>query len=1023
MSLRRSAIQGETTVTDALTLNYLRKLSRQNYIATAIFIFISVFSLLWLVFQIGGTTPLARATVLVFYSNSMYAFVSFIGAFWCFQTAYRARRGPVILAPRYQRAWLLIGLGLLANGIGGVVYTYLEDYVMKNPVPSPADFFFTLFYILTFAGLFMLPIFPKSRQSLMLIVLDTLITTLCLLDVSWFFVLRPIFSSFTNLGQLYVAASYPFWDILLILAIIMLIYQRTRPMLNPLLVICGLGILAQIGADTLYALTIPSNTYNTGTWYIDTFWFIGYLLIGLSAPYQYASIARSAYREREHAGANTKRSRYTSINNAEEKRDNPFLSGSLVYIPILVLIIVILYSEFAHIENSFLIVIATMVVLLLTLRFVFSNYQNETLLTERDRRREESDMLRMLTAQLTEEIQLDTLLTRIVSIATTTLGFEAAALLLLETRDQAYTSHFSLLVRAATDALDSHTTWQIEGEQFPYNAILAGKQIEVYWPEASVELPEELERWQTEQHILSTLFIPLATQGKTIGCLALSSRVLPNFDERQAYMASAFAEQAARTIEHARLYEEAREHELFAQALATVAARLNSAAANGTGVGTEIQQLICTEGARALQADYAVLYMPAQNKVLLPVAVESRDEEATGSVVGDWPPIRSHTPEYQALKSLQPELMAIDDLSSSGYLPAVSGPLPAVPISVAQQSLVSRPPLSVPSGGLRGRKMISLREVLMRRRVSTAIFAPLIVGNQGVALLVLARSTPPDVHHKRSFTRANLVQAQDFAEQAAIAFTNAHLYQQIREAHRQLQELDQLKDQFMITASHELRTPLTSVQGYLELLAQFGDSVPPEQQKEFLQKARRGCDELVLLLSNVMDASRLEVEAGIRQAYLERVTIHEVVTDVITLIEPQVNQEKREVHLYIPDQLQVKADPARLRQVLLNLGTNALKYSSAGTPLAFTARAYYDQRPSAVISISDKGKGIKAEDQAQVFQRFVRLEGDLNSSVRGSGLGLYISRRLVEAMDGRIWVESSGIPGNGSTFYIQLPLA
>jgi len=78
---------------------------------------------------------------------------------------------------------------------------------------------------------------------------------------------------------------------------------------------------------------------------------------------------------------------------------------------------------------------------------------------------------------------------------------------------------------------------------------------------------------------------------------------------------------------------------------------------------------------------------------------------------------------------------------------------------------------------------------------------------------------------------------------------------------------------------------------------------------------------------------------------------------------------------------------------------------------------------SNILSVSDKGKGIKPQDQAQVFERFVRLESDLNSTVRGSGLGLYISRRLIEAMDGKIWVESSGIPGMGSTFHIQLPLA
>jgi signal transduction histidine kinase len=119
----------------------------------------------------------------------------------------------------------------------------------------------------------------------------------------------------------------------------------------------------------------------------------------------------------------------------------------------------------------------------------------------------------------------------------------------------------------------------------------------------------------------------------------------------------------------------------------------------------------------------------------------------------------------------------------------------------------------------------------------------------------------------------------------------------------------------------------------------------------------------------------------------------------------------------------VKADPVRLRQVLLNISVNALKYSEAGTPITYTARTVFDKEPWAIVSITDKGNGIKPQDQARLFQRFVRLENDLNSSVRGSGLGLYISRRLIEAMDGKIWIESSGIPGLGATFHFQLPLS
>ena len=315
-----------------------------------------------------------------------------------------------------------------------------------------------------------------------------------------------------------------------------------------------------------------------------------------------------------------------------------------------------------------------------------------------------------------------------------------------------------------------------------------------------------------------------------------------------------------------------------------------------------------------------------------------------------------------------------------------------------------------------------LREVLQRRKVQTAILAPRIVGSRPAGLLILARSLHGGTQQKKAFGMADLPQAQDFAEQAAIAFTNAQLYQQLLNAHRHLQELDQLKDQFMITASHELRTPLTAVYGYLELMSEYGERISYQQQQEFLQKARRGCDELVLLLNNVTDASRLEIEAGLRPLHLEKVDVGEAIRGVIDLIEPQIMQEYREVHVHTPHKLFVKADPVRLRQVLLNLSVNALKYSEAGTPVTFTARTVFDKIPCVLISITDKGKGIKPQDHARLFQRFVRLESDLNSIVRGSGLGLYISRRLIEAMDGNIWIESSGMEGAGSTFHFRLPV-
>jgi signal transduction histidine kinase len=1017
MPVRLPELHMKTTATDKLTRAYLQKLSRQNYFATASTALIVTFSLLWMLFLLGGKEKT------IYFADSMYAVATWIGSFWACRTAYRARYGPLRLEPRHQLAWLVIGTGLFTNGIGGAYYTYLEWSGKLNPVPSLADLGFTLFYLLTFIGLLLMPTAVKPRRSRIRIGLDAIITMLCILGISWYFVIWPIFAIARNQPALLVAASYPFWDILLILAILLLIYQRTEPILFSSLLLCGLGIVSLICADTGYALTLPFGIYTTGTPYIDTFWFTGALLIGLSAPLQYATIARRVYNERAHPGPEANGTEYPArLRDEKPQSHTRLLQSLLIYVSLIILLTLTLYSEFRQQHNVFLLSLTAIVGLLVTARYLLATNENEILLQEREQRREMAERLRMLSAQLTEELELDRLLTRIVTIATTSLGFDTAILMLIEEYEHPRDAQSSLLIRAASSTSAEVITWRFQGEHLPNQFVFAGKQIEMLRTEQTLDLPADINDWQKEQQILVTLFVPLTYQGKIQGSLGFSSRTSRHFSDRDMYLAKALTEEAAAAIEHAHLYEAAREHELFAQALANVAARLNAAAATGTRVGAEILQLICTEGANALQADYALLYVKGNNDQLLPVATFA-SERGLATSPNDWPPIRNSEFEAKALSLLHPVLVQIDNPSHSDKLPAITAQTLALPASPAGQDSSDTLPLRITTGGLRGRRTPTLREVLLRRNVQTAILTPLIARNTPVGLLILARSLHGGTQQKKAFAVADLPQAQDFAEQAAIAFTNAQLYQQLRNAHQQLQELDKLKDQFMITASHELRTPLTAVQGYLELLADYGESIPPNQRQEFLQKARRGCDELALLLSNIMDASRLEIEAGIRPALLGRVSVQEVVRGIIDLIEPQVTQEDREVHMYIPNKLFVKADPVRLRQILLNITVNALKYSKAGTPITFSARAVKDRIPGAIISISDKGKGIKPQDQARLFQRFVRLESDLNSTVRGSGLGLYISRRLIEAMDGKIWIESSGIPGAGSTFHIQLPLA
>ncbi|HLJ35860.1 MAG TPA: amino acid permease [Ktedonobacteraceae bacterium] len=254
-------------------------------------------------------------------------------------------------------------------------------------------------------------------------------------------------------------------------------------------------------------------------------------------------------------------------------------------------------------------------------------------------------------------------------------------------------------------------------------------------------------------------------------------------------------------------------------------------------------------------------------------------------------------------------------------------------------------------------------------------------------------------------------------EQTAAARENARLYDELRIAYAKLSELDNLKDAFLTTASHELRTPLTIMQGYLELLYEM-DGLEPDMRRSFLNKARRACDELVLLQANIMDASRVKLDVA--ALHCSRLLLKDVCATVCDLFEPVIIKEQRQISINIPASLTVWADEIRLKQVLRNLFENALRYSPPRTPITITV----EEEPAlntSRISVIDCGAGIPLDKQAFIFERFARLERDMNTTIRGSGLGLAIVKQLVEAMHGTITVESSGIPGEGTTFSFTLP--
>lgn len=235
--------------------------------------------------------------------------------------------------------------------------------------------------------------------------------------------------------------------------------------------------------------------------------------------------------------------------------------------------------------------------------------------------------------------------------------------------------------------------------------------------------------------------------------------------------------------------------------------------------------------------------------------------------------------------------------------------------------------------------------------------------------------------------------------------------------------LNEWKDQALQDLDHELRIPLTQTDGYLELLETYQGELDAATQASFIAYARSGCEELLHLARTAMETMQA---SGIQQpVHLSVFSLHHEVHTALEHCEPRLLQH-HPVTMEIAESLLVYADERFVRQVMRNLLTNACKYTPAQTPIAVSAALMsamdysHGQVDRICVRVRDAGPGIPPEQQARLFQRFVRLPNATTSVQPGSGLGLAICKQLVEAMGGVIWVESTGCDGEGCCFSFTL---
>jgi signal transduction histidine kinase len=228
-------------------------------------------------------------------------------------------------------------------------------------------------------------------------------------------------------------------------------------------------------------------------------------------------------------------------------------------------------------------------------------------------------------------------------------------------------------------------------------------------------------------------------------------------------------------------------------------------------------------------------------------------------------------------------------------------------------------------------------------------------------------------------------------------------------------QLDQLKSDFVATVSHELRTPLTSIYGFAETLLRSDVNFAEEDRRTFLSYIANESERLTRLVDGLLSVTRLE--AGGVHLDLQDVDVCDVLRETVVRESGRAKESHR-FELKVPgDPLVAAVDRDKLRQIVLNLVDNAIKYSPDGGVITVSAQRRLD---SVEVRVKDQGIGISAADQRNLFRKFFRADARMTRGIRGIGLGLYLTRGFVTAMGGRIRVEST--QGEGATFIFDLPL-
>lgn len=579
------------------------------------------------------------------------------------------------------------------------------------------------------------------------------------------------------------------------------------------------------------------------------------------------------------------------------------------------------------------------------------------LLQETQQRAYQLSTLNDLTRQLTSTLELEPLLQNILENAVTILNCEAGSLFLVD--EQTDDLIFKVTVGPPSSA-------ELIGQRVPAGSGIVGRAAQERGPVVENQAQTSPARFiaadrQTGFTSKSLLAVPLLFKDRVIGVIEVINRKdgLPFIEDDQTLL-SAFAGQAAVAIENARLYT-LTDQELAARVEELSVMQRIDRELNASLEISRAMRITLEWAMRQSKAEAGLIGMLADGN--LRVMAEQGYGDLSSQFVDSVLPLNMPAVK-SAVQKAQPQQASLQSEAGDSILPGAHTQI-VIPI----------------------RREADVIGLLLLESVSDS--------QQDVAFL------------------------NRLSDHAAIAISNAQLYEEVQQA-------NDAKSEFVSFVAHELKNPMTSIKGYTELLAAGAVGPINEMQTNFLHTIRSNVERMSTLVSDLNDNSK--IEAGRLRLDYKAVDLSEVVDEVIRSTSRQTDDKKQQIQLQVPESLpKVWADQTRVSQVLTNLVSNAHKYTPESGEIIVGAEVsanQWDPEGAAQVVhiwVKDNGIGISLEDQQKIFSKFFRSDDQKAREAPGTGLGLNITKSLVEMQGGKIWFDSEF--RKGTTFHFTVPVA